>query len=102
REVRQRGEVVARARRGDGELAPGELHPVAGVAGEEDGDLGDGAGGLAARVGGERVEGGHGVGGGRAGGQGTLRNGLSHVRPVTPGDSCGGPARARYRRSGTI
>ena len=44
REVRKRGDVVAEERGGGGELAPGQLHPVAGVAGESDRDsveLGD-------------------------------------------------------------
>ena len=36
REVREGGEVVAEERRGVGELAAGDLHPVAGVPGEAD------------------------------------------------------------------
>ena len=38
REVRVGADVVAEDRRGAGELRPGELHPVAGVAGEADRD----------------------------------------------------------------
>ena len=38
REVGQRADVVAEDRRGPGELRAGQLHPVAGIAGEPDGD----------------------------------------------------------------
>ena len=38
REVRQRGQVVAEQRAGAGEAVAGELHAVAGVAGEADDD----------------------------------------------------------------
>jgi hypothetical protein len=38
REIRQRGDVVARDGRLVGELGPGQLHPVAGIACETDDD----------------------------------------------------------------
>ena len=41
REVGERREVVADQRRGVGELGPGQLHAVAGVAGEADDDVGE-------------------------------------------------------------
>jgi hypothetical protein len=38
-EVRERGQVVAEDRRGTGESVAGQLHPVAGIAGEADDDV---------------------------------------------------------------